>query len=403
MKSLNDVVIVSAVRSPFSRFGGLLRNVHSMDIAAQIMRSVLDRVSLDMGLVDIVFYGMCVQSEAGLESNIIGRQAQMRAGFPPEVLSLTIDRACCSSLAAVQLGCKDILLKEVQVALAVGAENMSNTPFLIQNCRWSTGLEQPRIKDQMFPIGYNGFDPVAVDAGEVALEHGVSREEQDEWAYQSQKRYQQAKAEGKFNEEIIPVTITTAKGEKITLDADEFPKPQTTLEKLASLKPVYGSPTVTPGNAPGLDAGASAVLLLRREKAEQLGLKPLARVVAFSNIALPPRLIASAPAPAIQKALDKAGLIIEDMDLLEINEAFAAMPLVSTKLLGNGDPEKVSTLRNKTNVNGGAIAVGHPVGASGARILMTLMYELRRRKARYGVCAICGGLAQGDAMIIEAE
>jgi len=403
MKSLNDVVIVSAVRSPFSRFGGLLRNVHSMDIAAQIMRSVMDRVNLDVGKVDVIYYGMCVQSEAALESNIIGRQALLRAGFPPEVLSLTIDRACCSSLAAVQFGCKDILLKEAQVALAVGAENMSNTPFLIQNSRWSTGLEQPRIKDQMFPIGYSGFDPVAVDAGEVALEQGVSREEQDEWAFQSQQRYQQAKAEGKFDEEITPVIITTAKGEKITFDADEFPKPQSTLEKLASLKPVYGSPTVTPGNAPGLDAGASAILLLSREKAEHLGLKPLARIVAFSNIALPPRLIAPAPAPAIQKALDKAGLTIEDMDLIEINEAFAAMPLVATKLLGNGDPEKVAALRKKTNVNGGAIAVGHPVGASGARILMTLLYELRRRKARYGVCAICGGLAQGDAMIIEAE
>ena len=403
MKNQNDVVIVSAVRSPFSRFGGALRNVHSIDIAVQVMGSVLDRINLDQSLVDIIYYGMCVQSEAGLEANINGRQALLRAGFPPEVLSLTVDKACCSSLAAVQLGCKDIQMEEVKVAMAVGADNMSHAPFLIENCRWANGLEQPKIKDQLFPIGYNGFNSVAADAGEVALEHGVSREEQDEWAFQSQMRYQQAKEKGKINDEIISVTITPVKGEKITINADEFPKPQTTLEKLAGLKTVYGSPTVTPGNAPGLDAGASAVILMRREKAEELGIKPLARIVAYSNIALPPRYIATAPAPAILKALEKAGLDLEDLDLIEINEAFAAMPLVATKLLGKGDPEKVKSLRNKTNVNGGAIAIGHPVGASGARILMTLMYELRRRKGRYGVCAICGGLAQGDAMIIEAE
>ena len=399
----NDIVIVGAARSAFGRFGGVLKNMHSMDIAAQIMNGVLDRVKLDKGVVEVIYYGMCIQSEAAIESNVNGRQAMLRAGFPPNILSLTIDRACCSSLTAVNLGYKDIVLSELEVALAVGTENMSNTPFVLHNTRWASGLEQPKIKDHLSPITYTGFNHLALDAGEVALEYGVTREEQDEWACRSQVRYQEAKSKGKFDDEIIPILVPQPRGHSLTFCEDEFPKPRTSLEELSRLKTVYGSPTVTAGNAPGLDAGASAVLLMRREKAELLNLKPLAKIVSISSVALEPRYIAAAPAPAITKALEKAHMGLDEMDLIEINEAFAAMPLVATKILSGGDDGKLREIRAKTNVNGGAVAIGHPVGASGGRILATLMYELRRSGGRCGVAAICGGLAQGDAAVIEVE
>jgi acetyl-CoA C-acetyltransferase len=280
---------------------------------------------------------------------------------------------------------------------------MSNTPFVMHNVRWASGLQKPQVKDHLFPITYNGFNHLALDAGEVALEYGISREEQDQWAYQSQMRYQEAKAQGTFEDEILPIEVPQRKGESIVFDQDEFPKPHTTLEALSKLKTVYDSPTVTAGNAPGLDAGASAVLIMRRKKAEELKLRPLARIISIGSIALEARYLAAAPAPVIRKTLDKAHLTLEDMDRIEINEAFAAMPLVTTKILANGDMGKLKELREKTNVNGGAIAIGHPVGASGGRILTTLIYELRRIGGRYGVCAICGGLAQGDSAVIEIE
>ncbi|MBW2116180.1 MAG: thiolase family protein [Deltaproteobacteria bacterium] len=401
MKHDDDVVFVSAVRSAFSRFGGALRHMHSMDIAVQVMNGVLDRVELDKTMVEIIYYGMCIQSEAAIESNVNGRQAMLRAGFPPEILSLTVDRACCSSLTAVHLCYKDILLREADIAMAVGTENMSNTPFVLNNVRWASGLEQPKIKDHLFPITYTGFNHLALDAGEVALEYGVSREEQDQWACRSQMRYQEAKSQGKFKDEIIPLDVPQSKGDPVVFDEDEFPKPNTTMEALSRLKTVYGSPTVSGGNAPGLDAGASALLLMRRKNAQELGIPPLARIVSIASVALEPRYIAAAPAPAIRKALGKADLTLDDMDRIEINEAFAAMPLVATKILADGSPKKIRELREKTNVNGGAVAIGHPVGASGGRILTTLIYELRRIGGRYGVCAICGGLAQGDAAVVE--
>lgn len=402
-KTDEDVVIVSAARSPFSKFGGVLKEMHSIDIAVKVMEGVLDRKKLEKSIVDVIYYGMCIQSEAAIEYNVNARQAMLRAGFPPETLSLTIDRACCSSLTAIHLGYKDIRLSEADVVMAVGTENMSNTPFVMHNVRWAKGLDQPQIKDHLFPVTYTGYKPLAYDAGEVALEHGISREEQDEWAYQSQMRYQEAKAKKVFMDEIIPIEIIQRKGEKYIFAEDEFPKPNTKLEKLAELKTVYNSLTVTAGNAPGLDAGASAIVLMKRKQANELGLDILGKIVSIASIALEPRLLAVAPAPAIEKALEKAGLTIDDIDRIEINEAFAVMPLVATKILGRGNAEKVKKLREITNVNGGAIAIGHPVGASGARILMTLLYELRRSSGRYGVCSICGGLAQGDAAVIQAE
>ncbi len=403
MDKNNEVVVVSAVRTPFSKFGGALRDIHSIDLAVFVIKECLRRSGLKGEDLEELYYGMCIQSEAALESNVNARQALLRAGLPPTLVSLTIDRACCSSLSAVQLCFRSILLGETSICMAVGTENMSNTPLVINGLRWGRGLLPPILKDHLNPITYSGFNHLAKDAGDVALRHGIGREMQDAWACRSQQRYQEALRQGRFNDEMMKLELPGGKKGPIIFDRDEFPKPDTSMEGLAKLKTVYGSPTVTPGNAPGLDAGASALIVMRRIEAEKRGIKPLGTILTVQSIAVQPDAIAEAPAPAIQKALRKAGIGLDEIDLIEINEAFAAMPLVATKILSNGNSEMWKKLQDKTNVNGGAVAIGHPVGASGARILMTMMYELRRRGGGKGVCSICGGLAQGDAAVLEVR
>jgi acetyl-CoA C-acetyltransferase len=271
--------------------------------------------------------------------------------------------------------------------------------------RWGTGIGKPVMVDHLNPIMYVGFKSLATDAGEVAMEYNVSREMQDQWACGSQMKYQAAKTAGKFKigEELTPVEIPQRKGDPIIFTEDEFPKPKTNMDGLAKLATVYGSPTVTAGNSPGLDAGASALVITKRETAEKKGLPILGVILSVASVSKEPRRIAEVPAFAIQKALANTNLKLDQLDLIEINEAFAAMPLVSTKILSDGDESKWNQLMEKTNPNGGAIALGHPVGASGARILMTAMYELRRRGGGIAAAAICGGLAQGDAAIIKVD
>jgi acetyl-CoA C-acetyltransferase len=257
------------------------------------------------------------------------------------------------------------------------------------------------LKDHLNPIFYTGYNSLAKDAGDVAIEYGIDREMQDLWALRSQKRYQEAKKLKKFKDEMMVVEVQQGKGKSIIFDEDEFPKPDTTLEGLSKLPLIYNSPTVTAGNSPGLDAGAAALLFMKSTKAKELGLNPLASIISLQSMAMIPRRFAEAPAHAIKKALHKAGISLSAISLMEINEAFAAVPLVSTKILAEGDETKWEKLKEITNVNGGAIAIGHPVGASGARILMTLMYELRRRGGGFGVASICGGLCQADAAVIK--
>ncbi len=403
--SNNDVVIISAARTPFSKFGGLLKHLHSSELGSLIIKEVMQRSGLQGSDIDEVYYGMCIQSEAALKYNVNARQALLHAGLPPETRSLTVDRACCSSLACVQLGRKSLLLDEARVCMAVGAENMSNTPVVLNGHRWGTGLGKPEMVDHLNPIMYHGFNALAGDAGEVALEYDVSREMQDAWAYASQMKYQAAKTAGKFQPggEVAAIELPQKKGAPLVFAEDEFPKPNSTPEGLAKLPTVYGSSTVTAGNAPGLDAGASALILTRRATAEALGVKPLGILVSVASVASAPRRIAEVPAFAIQQALERAGVAVSAVDLMEINEAFAAMPLVSTKILAGGDQTRWEELLAKTNPNGGAIAIGHPVGASGARILMTAMYELRRRGGGIGAVGICGGLAQGDAAVVKVD
>lgn len=403
MKSKDDVVIVSGVRTPFSKFGGILRNMHSTDLGCIVIKESLKRSGLKGEDLDELYYGMCDQAEAALYDNVNGRQALLRAGLPQDLVSLTIDRACCSSLCAVHLGRRAILLDEADTCMAVGAENMSNTPLLMNGHRWGSGMAPLLVQDYLNPITYREYSPLGKDAGEIAIEYGISREEQDKWALGSQQKWSEADKAGRFKDELVPVEVPQRRGDPIIFDRDEFPKPNTTLEGLAKLKTIYGSPTVTAGNAPGLDAGAAAVIIMRRAKAEEMGVKPLATIVSVASGASEPRRMAELPGFVIQKALKRADLSIDDMKVIEINEAFAAVTLVSAKILAGGDETKWRELLKKTNPNGGAIAIGHPVGASGARILLTLMYELRRRGGGYGVCGICGGLAQGDCAVIRVD
>lgn len=402
----SDVVVVSAVRTPFGKFGGTLKDIPSIDLGAMVIREVLQRVNVKGEEVEETYYGVAVPGEVGLETDVPARQATLKAGMPGDSVSITLDRACCSSMAAVRLGYRAIKSGEIEVALGVGAENMSRTPLVVPpSVRWGSRLGHIEVWDGLFGLGYKGFNPVSVDTGEVALEYGVTREDQDRWAYESQMKYAKAFKEGKFKigEELMRVEIPQGKRPPIVFEQDEFPKPDTTLEKLAKLPTVYGSPTVTAGNAPGLDTGASAILIMSEKKAKEKGLKPLAKIVSMIATATTPRLIAAIPGFTIQQVLEKTGIGLGQIDLIEVNEAFAAMPLVSAKILSNSDPEKMRSILEKTNVNGGAIAIGHPVGASGARILMTMIYELRRRGGGIGVASICGGLAQGEGAMIQVD
>ncbi len=353
-----------------------------------------------------VYYGTCIPAEYAIYTNVPARQITLLAGFPENNISLTIDRACCSSMTALRLGYRAIKSGDAEIVVASGAENMGNVPLIAsaEKTRWGSRLGHVALEDVLFELGYSrkGFAPVATDAGHVAVEFGVSREKQDTWALSSHEKYHAAYKAGKFDigGELMRLEIP-GKKVPIVLERDESPRDNLSMEKMAALKPVYGSPTVTAGNAPGLNSGASAVVIMSRKRAESLGLKPLATIEACEAAAGSPKYMACVPAQAIEKMFARTGHRIDDMSLIEINEAFAAVTLVSLKMLAKDDSTKWQVLQDKTNVNGGAIAIGHPVGASGARITMTMMYELMRRGGGLGVAAICGGLSQGEAILIR--
>jgi len=403
----DDVVIVSAVRTPFGRFDGELKAIDSIELGTMVLREVVERIDLDREQVDEIYYGTCIPAEYAIFTNVPARQISLLAGFPEDSISLTIDRACCSSMTALRLGYRAIKSGDAQAVIACGAENMGNVPFIASaaKARWGNRIGPIELEDVLFELGYGrkGFAPVAADAGHVAVEYDVSREIQDQWAAGSHARWFKAFEEGKFKvgEELMSLEIPQKRGDSILMDRDESPRANVSLEKMAKLKPVYGSPTVTAANAPGLNSGASAMIIMSREKAESLGLKPLAVIDACHCAAGSPKYMACIPAQAIEKLLAAKNMHVDDIDLIEINEAFAAVTLVSMKMLAGDDPKRFEQLQQKTNVNGGAIAIGHPVGASGARITMTLMYELMRRGGGTGVAAICGGLSQGEALLLK--
>lgn len=407
MPNSNDVVIVGAVRTPFGRYGGSLRDIDYYDLGAIPMVEVLKRVNMEpgSGIVGEVFWGVGDTSPCkDPYTPVAARQSLIKAGLPPETVSISFDMACVSAMHAVKLAAMSMRLGEIDAAIAGGATSFSTEPILVRGLRFEGyRLGDVKMEDPLFALGYKDFNPVAVDTDNVANEYGISRQEQDEWALRSHINYGNAWKAGKFKDEIMTLTIPQKKGEPKVLDIDEQYRPDTSMERLSKLAAVYGTRAITAGNAPGMNDGATAILVMRRHKAEELGLECLATIITQVSIAINANRMPEGPGYAIQRILQKADMGLDDIAVMEINEAFAAVPLVSTKVLAKEDNKRLKEIRDKTNINGSAIAIGHPNTASGARIIMNLMYELRRRGGGYALGAICGGLAQADATIIKVE
>jgi len=393
MRDMRDVVLVAAARTPFGKFGGGLSGMAATDLGAVAIRTVLDRTGTAPAEVDHLVMGTVLAAGQG---QVPSRQAGLKAGLPSSVPSFTVNKVCASALKAVNLGALMIRAGEAVVVVAGGMESMSRAPYLLEDQRFGARLGDRSAVDSLLRDGLccpvDGVH-MGVHGSDVAREMGVSREQQDAWAARSQQRYQAALQRGFFTEEIVAVDNGTN-----MVAADEQPRADTTVEKLAALRPAFQPDgSVTAGNAPGINDGGSAVLLMSRERAQAAGLEPLATWVVGADSAADHPYLATVPATAVQAALAKTrGEVgIDDLQLVEINEAFAAVAITATRML-EVDEERV-------NVNGGAIAVGHPIGASGARILMTLVYELRRRGGGYGAAGICSGLAQGEATIVRVD
>ena len=403
----SDVVIVSALRTPFGRYGGSLRDIDYFDLGAIPIRQVLKRVNVAPNTVAEVFWGVGDTSPCkDVYTPVAARQTLIKAGLPHETASISFDMACVSAMHAVKLAAMEMKAGEIDCAIAGGATSFSREPLIVRNLRFNGfRLGDVKMEDPLLGLGYKDFNPVSVDSDNIALEHGVDRAEQDEWAYRSHVNYGKAWNAGKFKDEIFPVSIPQEKGEPKILDIDEQYRANATLEGLAKLKTVYNTRTITAGNAPGLNDGASAILLMTRQKAQEMGLAPLATIVTNVHFAMNASRMPEAPGYGMLMALKKAGLTLDDIAFMEINEAFACVPLVSLRILAGGDNEKakLAQLKEKTNINGSAIAIGHPNTASGARIIMNLMYELRRRGGGYAMGSLCGGLAQSNTCIIKVD
>lgn len=392
---MEDVVLVSAARTPFGKLGGGLSSKSAPELGAVVIKELLDRARVDGGDVDQVIMGTVITAGMG---QIPGRQAAIKAGIPTTVPALTVNKVCASSLKAVNLGALLIRSGDAKVVVAGGMESMSRAPYLLEKARFGYRLGDATLVDSMVHDGLT--DPangchMAVEGSMVAKEYEVSRERQDEYAFHSQQRYAQALNAGHFKDELVSVTVPNGKAATIVA-ADEQPRPDTTIEGLAKLKPVFSADgTITAGNAPGVNDGASAILLMSEHEAERRELPVLARWLAYGESAADTPYLAVVPATSIQAALKKVDKRVAEMNLFEINEAFAAVACTAMDLLGVDD--------QRVNVDGGALAVGHPIGASGARILMHLVYELRRRGGGYGAAGICSGMAQGEATVVRVD
>jgi acetyl-CoA C-acetyltransferase len=405
MANANDVVIVAAARTPFGRFGGSLANIDYYELGAIPMREVVKRAGVKPNVVQEVFWGVGDTSACrDPYTPVAARQSLIRAGLPHETVSISFDMACVSAMHAVKLAAMEMKAGEIEVAIAGGAASFGQSPLVVRNLRFNGyRLTDVKMEDPLVALGYKDFNPVSVDSDNVAYEYKFTREDMDEWSARSHTNYGKAWEAGKFKDEMMPLPIPQPKGDPKVLDIDEQYRPGTTMEGLAKLKPIYNTRMITAGNAPGLNDGATAILLMTRQKAKELGLKVLGTVVTSVSIALNASRMPEGPGYAMLKALQKANLKLDDMAVMEINEAFACVPLVSMKVASQGNDKTYKALREKMNINGSAIAIGHPNTASGARLVMNLMYELRRRGGGYAMGAICGGLAQADACIIKVE
>lgn len=398
---MKEVVIVSTARTPFGKFGGGLKGLSASDLGGLAIQEALKRANISGKQVDEVVYGTVIAAGQG---QVPGRQASVKGGIPHTVPVVTINKVCGSALKAVTIGTQMIKCGDADVVVCGGMESMSNAPYLVRETRWGARMNDVRMKDAMVLDGLwcpENDVHMAVIGGAVAGEYGVTREMQDAWSYRSQKKWAEGEAKCAFDEERFPVEVKGKKGAVTVVDKDEAPRPDTTMEGLAKLPVLFTKDgTITAGNAPGTNDGASAVVIMSREKAEELGAPILATIMGYAQASRESRFIATVPGLAIKKLMEKHDLTIQDFDVMEINEAFAAVPLVSCLgILGMSSEE----MDEKVNVNGGAVAVGHPIGATGARILMTMIYELKRSGKKSGVCAICSGMAQGDAVWVEVE
>lgn len=390
-----QVVIAGGVRTPVGKFGGSLKDVGAPELGAIVIKEALKRAGIKPDDVNEVLMGCVIQ--AGLGQNV-ARQCSIKAGLPVEVPSMTLNKVCGSGLRAVSLAAQTIIAGDNDIVVAGGTENMSQAPFLLPKARYGYRmgdgvLVDSMIRDALLDI-FNEYH-MGVTAENVAKQWNISREEQDEFAAKSQNKAEEAQKLGKFDEEIVPVTVKTRK-EEIVFDKDEFIRAGVTVGKIANLKPAFiKDGTVTAANASGINDGAAALVVASKEAADTMGVSPMASIVSYASCGVDPSIMGVGPIGAVKKALEKANLSIKDIDLIEANEAFAAQALAVSKDLGFD--------MNKVNVNGGAIAIGHPVGASGARILVSLLYEMKKRNAGLGLATLCIGGGQGTAIIVKRQ
>lgn len=403
MMDNKEIVIVSACRTPFGRYCGSLKDIDYYDLGALSMKEVYRRVNLNPEDVNEVFWGVGDTSVCkDVYTPVAARQTLLKAGLPDTTPSVSIDKACVSAMSAVKLAAMAIRLGEIDSAIGGGATSFSQIPLIVRGMRYKGfRIGDQIMEDPVYMLRYRDYTPVSVDADNMAHEYKITREAMDEWALRSHQNYGKAWEAGKFKDEIIDVQIPQKKGDPVTLNVDEQYRSDASFEKLAGLKPMFGTRAITAGNAPGVNDGSAAVLVMSREKADELGLEVLASIVTMTSIATRPDCMAEAPGFATKKVLDMAGLTIDDMSVCEINEAFAAVPLVSIEVICDKDKARAKKLQKKFNINGSAVAIGHANTASGARIMMNLVYELRRRGGGYAAGAICGGLAQADACILK--
>ncbi len=391
---MKEIIIASAVRTPIGSFGGALKDISAVDLGALVIKEAITRAGISSNEVDEVYMGCILQ--AGLGQGV-ARQSAIKAGLPVEVPATTINMLCGSGLRTVSMAVQTIIAGDNDIVVAGGTENMSQAPYLIPKARWGHKMGDGKLVDSLIndalTDAFNQYH-MGVTAENLAKKYEISRENQDRFATKSQNLAEKAIKEGRFKDEIVPVEIPQKKKASIIFDTDEFPKDGVTIEKLGSLKPAFDKEgSVTPGNASGINDGAAALVIMSKEKADELGITPLATIVAYANSGVEPSIMGIGPVSATQKALKKSGLTIDDMDLIEANEAFAAQSLAVEKEL------KWNT--EKVNVNGGAIALGHPVGASGARILVSLLYEMKKRESKYGLATLCIGGGMGTSVIVK--
>jgi acetyl-CoA C-acetyltransferase len=391
---MESALILSACRTPIGSFGGAFRDLQATDLGAAVIREAIARAGVEPGAVGDVILGCVLQAGAGMN---VARQAALKAGMPFEVPAETVNRVCGSGLQAVVHAAEAIGSGFADLIVAGGTESMSNAPFLLKEARWGMRMGNGTLIDYMVQEGLTcamGACHMGVTAEEIVSRYGISREDQDAFAAESQQRAELAIAEGRFRDEIVPVAVPQRKGAPLRVEVDEYPRSGTTAEKLARLNPAFKKGgTVTAGNASGINDGAAALVISSRRFAEEQGKASIARIVSYATVGVDPMIMGMGPVPAIRKALERAGFGPDDIDLIELNEAFAGQAL--------GVMRELSLDPSRVNVNGGAIALGHPIGASGARILATLIYALRARSARRGIAALCVGGGMGTAMVVE--